>query len=92
MTEHDGIVYVLNAEGAGNVTGLRIVAGTLHLRSGSTLPLSVRLFDGVASGDRAADTVFAGPFVSDECNGVTRDNAGNARPRLLRRFPRGLWQ
>jgi hypothetical protein len=25
-------------------------------------------------------------FISDELNGVTRDNKGNARPRLVRRF------
>jgi 6-phosphogluconolactonase len=40
VTEHDGVVYVLNAEGAGNVTGFRNVAGTLQPLSGSTRPLS----------------------------------------------------
>lgn len=40
VTEHDGIVYVLNAEGAGNVTGFRNVGGTLQPLSGSTQPLS----------------------------------------------------
>ena len=39
-----------------------------------------------------ADTVFTGPFVSDEHNGVTRDNKGTVRPRHARAFPRGLWQ
>jgi 6-phosphogluconolactonase len=40
VAEHDGIVYVLNAEGAGNVAGFRNVSGTLHPLSGSTQPLS----------------------------------------------------
>jgi 6-phosphogluconolactonase (cycloisomerase 2 family) len=40
VTEHDGVVYVLNAAGAGNVTGFRNVAGTLQPLSGSTQPLS----------------------------------------------------
>ncbi len=40
VTEHDGVVYVLNAEGAGNVNGFRNVAGVLHALSGSTQPLS----------------------------------------------------
>lgn len=40
VTEHDGIVYVVNAEGAGNVTGFRNVAGTLRPLAGSTQPLS----------------------------------------------------
>jgi hypothetical protein len=39
-----------------------------------------------------ADDVFKGPFVSDEHNGVTRDNKGNVRPRHARAFPRGLLQ
>jgi 6-phosphogluconolactonase len=40
VTEHDGVVYVLNAEGAGNVTGFRNVGGTLKALAGSTQPLS----------------------------------------------------
>lgn len=40
VTEQDGVVYVLNAEGAGNVTGFRNVAGTLQPLPGSTQPLS----------------------------------------------------
>ncbi len=39
VTEHDGIVYVLNAAGTGNVTGFRNVVGTLHAL-GSTRALS----------------------------------------------------
>lgn len=63
-----------------------------HATFGATAFHIVRLFYGVAAGNRAADTVYTGPFVSDELNGVTRDNAGNVRPRHARRFPRGLWQ
>lgn len=40
VTEHDGIVYVLNAEGAGNVSGFRNFFGHLRPLSGSTQPLS----------------------------------------------------
>ena len=40
VTEHDGIVYVLNADGAGNVTGFRNVGGTLKPLPRSTQPLS----------------------------------------------------
>jgi len=52
VTEHDGVVYVLNAEGAGNVTGFRNVAGTLQPLSGSTQPLSA------ASGTGSAQVGF----------------------------------
>ena len=40
VTEHDGVVYVLNANGAGNVTGFRNLDGTLQPLAGSTQPLS----------------------------------------------------
>lgn len=53
VTEHDGVVYVLNAEGAGNVTGFRNVAGTLQPLSGSTQPLSA------ASGTGSAQVGFS---------------------------------
>ena len=52
----------------------------------------VRLFYGVHAGDRSKDSVFKGPFVSDELNGVTQDNQGNVRPRHERKFGDGLWQ
>jgi hypothetical protein len=39
------------------------------------------------------DDLFAGlTFVSEEHDGVTRDNAGAVRPRHVRAFPDGLWQ
>lgn len=31
-------------------------------------------------------------FVSEELNGITVDNVGTVRPRIVRRFPDGLWQ
>ena len=40
VTEHEGIVYVLNADGTGNVTGFRNVDGTLKPLPNSTQPLS----------------------------------------------------
>ena len=40
VTEHDGVVYVLNAGGAGNVTGFRNIDGTLTPLPNSTQPLS----------------------------------------------------
>ncbi len=63
-----------------------------HATFGAAALHIARLFYGVSAGNRAADNLFTGTFVSDELNGVTRDNAGNVRPRHERRFPRGLWQ
>ncbi len=40
VTEHDGVVYVLNANAAGNVTGFRNHDGTLRPLAESTQPLS----------------------------------------------------
>jgi 6-phosphogluconolactonase len=40
VTEHEGIVYVLNALGAGNITGFRNFGGHLIPLPGSTQPLS----------------------------------------------------
>lgn len=63
-----------------------------HATFGAAAFHIVRLFYGVAAGNRGADTVYAGPFVSEELNGVNRDNAGTVRPRHARAFPNGLWQ
>lgn len=63
-----------------------------HATFGAAALHIARLFYGVAAGNRAADALFTGSFVSDELNGATRDNAGNVRPRHARSFPRGLWQ
>ena len=53
VTEHDGIVYVLNANGAGNVMGFRNADGTLKPLSNSTQPLSA------AGGTGAAQVGFS---------------------------------
>ncbi len=63
-----------------------------HATFGAAAFQIVRLFYGVAAGNRAADTVFTGPFVSDELNGITRDNNDTIRPRHARAFPSGMWQ
>lgn len=63
-----------------------------HATFGAAALHTIRLFYGIASGNRAADSVFNGPIVSEELNGINRDNAGNVRPRHARAFPRGLWQ
>ena len=63
-----------------------------HATFGAAAFHVVRLFYGVPAGNRADDAVYKGPFVSDEHNGVTRDNVGTVRPRHARAFPHGLWQ
>lgn len=40
VTEHDGVVYVLNSGGAGNVAGFQNQAGTLQALAGGVRPLS----------------------------------------------------
>lgn len=40
VTEHDGVVYVLNANGAGNIAGFRNAQGVLTPLAGSSRPLS----------------------------------------------------
>jgi vanadium-dependent haloperoxidase-like protein len=48
---------------------------------------------GVSIGDRNPDNLFDDlNFVSDEFNGISRDNKGTVRPRHVRSFPEGLWQ
>lgn len=41
---------------------------------------------------RKPDDLFDGQdFVSDELNGINKDNNGTVRPKHARKFPRGLW-
>jgi 6-phosphogluconolactonase len=54
VTEHDGIVYVLNAAGAGNVAGFRNDKGLLKPLAGSVRPLS-------ASGGTASSQIGFSP-------------------------------
>lgn len=63
-----------------------------HATFGAAALHMVRLFYGIPMGHRSADTIFTGPFVSDELNGTTQDNTGVVRPRHVRAFPQGLWQ
>jgi hypothetical protein len=64
-----------------------------HATFGGAALHMVRLFYGVAPGNRSADRrIYDGPLVSEELNGITRDNRGRVRARHLRSFPEGLWQ
>ena len=48
VTEHEGVVYVLNANGAGNIGGFRNVQGVLTPLAGSSRPLSAATGTGSA--------------------------------------------
>ncbi|HMU63956.1 MAG: hypothetical protein U1E82_11865 [Nitrosomonas sp.] len=64
-----------------------------HATFGAAAFHTTRLFYGVTPGDRNSDNLFQGlTFVSEEMNGVNRDNKGTVRPRHVRNFPGGLWQ
>jgi len=63
-----------------------------HATFGAAAFHITRLFYGVATGNRNPDNLFQGlEFVSDEHNGVSKDNKGTVRPRHVRNFPDGLW-
>lgn len=64
-----------------------------HATFGAAALHITRMFYGVSRGHRGADALCAGlDFVSDELNGISRDNKGTVRPRHVRTFPDGLWQ
>lgn len=64
-----------------------------HATFGAAAFHMTRLFYGVAAGDTNPDNLFQNlTFVSDEHNGVNKDNRGTVRPRHVREFPNGLWQ
>lgn len=64
-----------------------------HAAFGAAAFHITRLFYGVALGDKNSDNLFNGlTFVSEEFNGVNKDNKGAVRPRHVRNFPGGLWQ
>lgn len=64
-----------------------------HATFGAAAFQMTRLFYGVPAGDRNSDNLFQGlTFVSEEMNGVNKDNKGTVRPRHVRNFPGGLWQ
>lgn len=55
VTEHEGLVYVLNANGAGNVAGFRNHGGMLQPVAGSVQPLSAATGTGSAQVGFGAD-------------------------------------
>lgn len=62
-----------------------------HATFGAAALQMTRLFYGVTS--YGSDTLFNGlSFVSEEFNGVNKDNKGAVRPKHSRSFPAGLWQ
>ena len=62
-----------------------------HATFGAAALQIARLFYGVTH--RGDDKLFEGlTFVSDEYNGISRDNKGAVRPKHVRSFPGGLWQ
>lgn len=64
-----------------------------HATFGAAAFHITRLFYGTPLGDRESDDILDGlNFVSDEFNGVNKDNKGTVRPRHVRNFPDGLWQ
>jgi membrane-associated phospholipid phosphatase len=64
-----------------------------HATFGAAALHMTRLFYGVPTGDRNPDNLCDGlTFVSDELNGLNKDNRGTVRPRHVRNFPQGLWQ
>lgn len=64
-----------------------------HATFGASSLHMVRLFFSNLFEDRNNDNLFDGcDFVSDEFNGVTRDNNNTVRPCHVRNFPGGIWQ
>jgi vanadium chloroperoxidase len=56
-----------------------------HATFGTAAFHTTRLFYGIASGDRNPDMLFENlTFVSDEHNGINKDNKGTVRPRHVR--------
>jgi vanadium chloroperoxidase len=62
-----------------------------HATFGAAALHITRRFYGVTS--HSDDWLFEGiTLVSDEFNGINRDNKGTVRPKHVRSFPGGLWQ
>jgi PAP2 superfamily len=62
-----------------------------HATFGAAALHITRRFYGVTS--HSDDSLFENiTFVSDEFNGISRDNKGTVRPKHVRSFPGGLWQ
>ena len=64
-----------------------------HATFGAAAFHITRLFYGVPAEDRNPDDLFDSlNFMSDEHNGISKDNKGAVRPRHVRNFPGGLWR
>jgi Vanadium chloroperoxidase N-terminal domain/PAP2 superfamily len=64
-----------------------------HATFGAAALHITRLFFGIPSNNHSDDNLGNGlSFVSDELNGMNRDNKGTVRSNHARTFPGGLWQ
>jgi hypothetical protein len=64
-----------------------------HATFGAAAFHITRRFYGVADKDRKSDDLLKDvEFVSEELNGVNKDNKGTVRPRHVRKFDDSLWQ
>lgn len=64
-----------------------------HATFGAAAFHITRLFYSIPLGDREKDDLFDElTFVSDEHNGINKDNVGTVRPKHVREFKDGLWQ
>jgi hypothetical protein len=63
-----------------------------HATFGAAAFHITRLFYGVTTHGPDDDLFEDLTFVSDELNGVDKDNKGTVRPRHVCNFPEGLWQ
>lgn len=82
-----------NLDGSKNFTPDFPAYPSGHATFGAAALHMTRLFFGVSKGDRNSDNLFDGcEFVSDELNGVTKDNNNTIRPCHKRKFKNRLWQ
>lgn len=63
-----------------------------HATFGAAALHITRLFYNIPIGNRNSDDLLKKAFVSDEFNGVNRDNKGVVRPKHARKFKKGLWE
>ena len=82
-----------NATGKKNFTPHFPAYPSGHATFGAAALHITRRFYGVADKDRKADPLLKdSTFVSEELNGVNKDNKGTVRPRHVRKFDGGLWE
>lgn len=62
-----------------------------HAAFGAAALHIARMFYGIPANDKTGDTLLTDPVVSDEFNGLNRDNQGTVRPRHARSYEKGLW-